>query len=38
MNILYVTNTMNPAWGGPVEGLNNIAAEAAAAVGVKTTV
>lgn len=30
MNILHVIRTMDPAWGGPVEGLKNIAAQAAA--------
>src|SRR5271166_6649597 len=29
MNILHVIRTMDPAWGGPVEGLKNIAAQAA---------
>ncbi len=31
MNILHVIRTMDPAWGGPVEGLKNIAAQAAVA-------
>jgi len=31
MKILHVIRTMDPAWGGPVEGLKNIAAQAAAA-------
>jgi glycosyltransferase involved in cell wall biosynthesis len=31
MNILHVIRTMDPAWGGPVEGVKNIAAQAAAA-------
>jgi glycosyltransferase involved in cell wall biosynthesis len=30
MNILHVIRTMDPAWGGPVEGLKNIARQAAA--------
>lgn len=29
MHILHVLRTMNPAWGGPVEGVKNLAAEAA---------
>ena len=28
MNILHVIRTMDPAWGGPVEGLKNIAVQA----------
>jgi glycosyltransferase involved in cell wall biosynthesis len=31
MNILHVIRTMDPAWGGPVEGVKNVAAQAAAA-------
>jgi len=30
MNILHVIRTLDPAWGGPVEGVKNIAAKAAA--------
>lgn len=30
MNILHVTRTMDPAWGGPVEGVKNIAAQSIA--------
>lgn len=31
MDILHVIRTMDPAWGGPVEGVRNIAVQAAAA-------
>jgi glycosyltransferase involved in cell wall biosynthesis len=31
MNILHVIRTMDPAWGGPVEGVRNIAQQAEAA-------
>jgi glycosyltransferase involved in cell wall biosynthesis len=30
MNILHVIRTMNPAWGGPVEGIKNLALQALA--------
>ncbi len=30
MNILHVIRTLDPAWGGPVEGVKSIVAQAAA--------